>query len=337
MQNALPRIVITSGDPAGIGPDIIVDALQRPYRAAIAVVGDLQVLQSRAKMLGIDCQFNIVQADTVLAKHSPATINLIPSACIAPVTAGKPAAANSAQVVDCINQATDLCVQGAFDAMVTAPAHKAIINDAGFAFTGHTEWIANRCQSGTAVMMLANHNLRVCLATMHLPLAAVPAAITKDRLKQVLGVMQHDLARLYALPTPRIGVCGLNPHAGEGGYLGREEIDIIQPVIDQLNTQGFNLVGALPADTIFTTANWQQLDAVLAMYHDQGLPVIKHQGFGEVVNVTLGLPIIRTSVDHGTAFALAATGNAGASSLLSAINLALKFSNNRIAPGAHSA
>ena len=214
--------------------------------------------------------------------------------------------------------------------MVTAPVHKALINEAGTFFSGHTEWIAQRAGVSQPVMMLANDSLRVCLATTHLPLAQVPNAISRVKLEHVISVMHADLRRLCGIQTPVIGVCGLNPHAGEGGYLGSEEIETILPTIEKLKAKGMSLIGPLPADTAFTQQRLASLDAVLAMYHDQGLPVIKHQSFGEVVNVTLGLPIIRTSVDHGTALDLAASGQANPSSLISAVDLAIKFAENSV-------
>ena len=266
---------------------------------------------------------------TTSLPHKPAQMKTINLSLAEQVVPGKLNPNNSSYVVQCINHAVDLCLSGEFDAMVTAPAHKAVINDAGIPFSGHTEWIADRTCSTQPVMMLANDQMRVCLVTTHLPLQNVAEQITISRIQSVLKVMSDDLSRLYGINHPRIGVCGLNPHAGEGGHLGREEIDTIEPAINLMRNSGYNLVGPLPADTAFTQSQLSQLDGVLAMYHDQGLPVIKHSGFGEVVNITLGLPIIRTSVDHGTALELAASGEANASSLISAINLAIEFANNR--------
>ena len=214
--------------------------------------------------------------------------------------------------------------------MVTAPVHKGIINDAGISFSGHTEWIAERCQAELPVMMLASRTMRVCLATTHLPLAKVPQAITPKNLSTVLTIMHRDISALYKIDNPVIGVCGLNPHAGEGGHLGQEEIEVIGPTLEKLRDSGMHLLGPLPADTAFTRSHLDSMDAILAMYHDQGLPVIKHSDFGDVVNVTLGLPIIRTSVDHGTALDIAGTGKASETSLLAAIDLAREFATNRI-------
>ena len=323
------RIVISSGEPAGIGPDITLQALLQEYDAEIAVVGCPKLFNHRAHTLGLSFQINKLSGSSPIPNHRPGIVNLISTETRQPVAAGELNTGNSQYVIDCINQATDGCLDDKFDAVVTAPVHKGIINDAGIAFSGHTEWIANRCGGFSPVMMLADTNLRVCLATTHLPLSAVSESITKDSLRKVLQVMHTDLSRLYDISAPRIAVCGLNPHAGEGGHLGTEEIDTIEPTIKELQQQGLNLLGPVPADTIFTQNNLKNFDAVLAMYHDQGLPVVKHSGFGEVVNVTLGIPVIRTSVDHGTALDLAGTGQASENSLIAAINLAIQFAHNR--------
>ena len=329
MTAKLPGIIITVGEPAGIGPDIVIKALQESIPAAVVVLADPQVMTERAAKTETEIDLVEITPETEPPPHRPGQLCIMSIPCPQPVIAGVLNPDNSCQVIQCIETATDLCLREKYQAMVTAPVHKAIINQAKFAFSGHTEWIAKQCGSERPVMLLADKRLRVCLATTHLPLSRVPEAITGSLLQQVLRIMDRDIGRLYALDKPRIGVCGLNPHAGEGGYLGREEIDTIAPVIEMLNHQGLNLVGPLPADTAFTRHQLQSLDAVLAMYHDQGLPVIKHQGFGEVVNVTLGLPIIRTSVDHGTALDLAGTGSASASSLISAIGLAIEFIGNQ--------
>ena len=328
-----PRIVISAGEPAGIGPDIIVQALQSEFEAVIAVVGDSAVITERARQLGMVVNVAEVSASDHLTPHLPGEIPVLSSPCPVSVTAGEIHAGNAVQVIDCINQATDLCISGVYDAIVTAPVHKAAINDGGIEFSGHTEWIADRCGSGLPVMMLASPTLRVCLATTHLPLSRVPAAISSQGLRSVIEIIHRDLSRLYQFDPPRIGVCGLNPHAGEDGYLGMEEIQVISPLLEEMRDEGLHLVGPLPADTAFTREQLNKLDVVLAMYHDQGLPVVKHQGFGEVVNVTLGLPIIRTSVDHGTALSLAASGQASAESMVSSIQLAIQFAKNKNRPG----
>ncbi len=326
----IPKIIVSSGEPAGIGPDITIMASQYPFDAAVAVTGCPNELEKRAKNLGIPTVINSVSLSDNLPIHTPGNLSVIPAEPKAAITIGELDISNSQYVIDCINIATDQCLSGNFDAMVTAPVHKANINDAGIAFSGHTEWIAQRCGENPPVMMLANEHIRVCLATTHLPLIDVPKSITEGRLFEVIKIMNHDIGKLYGINAPRIAVCGLNPHAGEGGHLGMEEIEIIEPAVRKLKEQGLNLSGPVPADTIFTEANLQNVDAVLAMYHDQGLPVIKHSGFGEVVNITLGLPIIRTSVDHGTALDMAGTPQASESSLVTAINLAIKFAKNRI-------
>ncbi len=326
-SQTLPRIVITAGDPAGIGPDIVADALDRDYAAAIAVLGDPGVIADRARQIGKAVTVSECDRGEFLP-HRPGNIRVTPVSVSSPVSAGRLDPANAAAVIATIDTATDLCLAGDADAMVTAPVHKAVINDAGIAFRGHTEWIAERVGNALPVMMLAGPKLRVCLATTHLPLSAVPGAINAELLSRILEIMDRDIGRLYGIGRPRIGVLGLNPHAGEGGYLGREEIEIITPTLESLRSEGMCLTGPLPADTAFTPGVLDELDAVLAMYHDQGLPVIKHQGFGDVVNVTLGLPLIRTSVDHGTALELAGTGEASADSMVAAIELAIAFARN---------
>ena len=324
-----PRIVISAGDPAGIGPDIIALALQKPLEAVVVVAGDPAVISSRARNLGITLKVKEVDPESHHAPHKAGIISVLPCPCPESVEPGLLNPANGKQVIQAIDKATDLCLSGQYQAMVTAPVNKAALNDGGIVFSGHTEWIAKRCGHSNPVMMLASSSLRVCLATTHLPLADVPLAITADRLRSVLKVMHSDISTLYQLESPRIGVCGLNPHAGEGGYLGTEEQRVITPLLQELNDEGMNLVGPLPADTAFTSQQLSDLDAVLAMYHDQGLPVVKHQGFGQVVNVTLGLPIIRTSVDHGTALSLAGSGKVSAESMLTSIELAAEFSRNK--------
>ncbi len=330
----MQKILICSGEPAGIGPDIVIKAAQHRFAAAVVVLADPQVLIERAELLGVSldiCEYDPTDKADIASLSQPVhgQIRLIPQTVASAVVAGKLDVRNSHYVIQCIDSAVDWCRSGVFDGMVTAPVHKGVINDAGIAFSGHTEWIAKRSVAEQPVMMLANDTLRVCLLTTHLPLKAVAAQITVNRIKSVLKIMASEISRLYAIPLPIIGVCGLNPHAGEGGHLGQEEIEIIEPAMAQMREQGLQLVGPLPADTAFTPTQLAQLHAVLAMYHDQGLPVIKHSGFGEVVNITLGLPIIRTSVDHGTALNLAGSGLATASSLIAAINLAIKFAANQ--------
>jgi 4-hydroxythreonine-4-phosphate dehydrogenase len=281
----------------------------------------------RAKQLGLSIQ--IIEFDSSLAPMTQAagSLTVLPVELAEPVECGQTNLLNSRYVLKTITKATKGCMDGLFDAMVTGPVHKGIINDAGFAFSGHTEYIAE-ITGGHPVMMLATPGLRVALVTTHLPLAEVSPAITQSRLRAVIRILDHDLRTRFKLDNPKILVCGLNPHAGENGHLGREEIDIIEPVLEGLLQQGFNLQGPLPADTLFTAKYLDSADAVLAMYHDQGLPVLKCLGFGKAVNITLGLPIIRTSVDHGTALDLTGTGKADPGSLRFALQTALTMATN---------
>ncbi len=315
--NRLPRIAITSGEPAGIGPDICVMLSQHKIKADITIIGDVEMLAARAKQLKLSF-------DTAKVLHALAA---------APVLAGRLNVQNSQYVLNTLTRAMDGCINGEFDAIVTAPVHKGIINDAGIAFTGHTEFFAEYLHAPHVVMMLVDNSkrggMRVALATIHLALKDVPAAITKSSLEQTIRVLHADLIAKFGLQSPRILVAGLNPHAGEDGYLGREEIEIINPVLEKLRAEGMQLIGALPADTLFAKHHLANADAVLAMYHDQGLPVLKHASFGGGVNVTLGLPIIRTSVDHGTALGLAGTGNVNMGSMLAAIELAIELVQNK--------
>lgn len=325
----IPRIAVTSGEPAGIGPDICVLLSQLDIAADVTVIGDSEVLKNRAQQLNIALDvvpYEISQSAQMLRKNQLKVLH-IPSA--ASVTAGILNPANSIYVLNTLNCAIDGALSRAFDAIVTAPVHKGVINDAGIAFTGHTEFLAEHTNTPQVVMMLVGSGLRVALATIHLALKDVPAAITQSGLETTIRILHHDLITKFGLKNPRILVAGLNPHAGEDGYLGREEIEVINPVLNQLRAESMQLIGALPADTLFAKHHLNQADAVLAMYHDQGLPVLKHASFGEGVNVTLGLPIIRTSVDHGTALDLAGTGKIDIGSMLSAINLAIELAGNQ--------
>ncbi|MSS75892.1 MAG: 4-hydroxythreonine-4-phosphate dehydrogenase PdxA [Methyloglobulus sp.] len=323
----LKRIALTPGEPAGIGSDLCIALAQTDLPCQLLVIASPDLLQERAKRLGLSLKIIEFSADAPVEASKAGQLTVMPVELIAPVSAGQLNAANSRYVLKTITKATQGCLKGLFDAMVTAPVHKGIINDAGFAFTGHTEFIAD-ITGGNPVMMLATPGLRVALVTIHLPLSEVPTAITRNRLRQVIRTLDHDLRTRFSIDKPRILVCGLNPHAGENGYLGREEIDIIEPVLNGLRKQGMNLDGPLPADTLFTPKYLDKADAVLAMYHDQGLPVLKYKGFGKAVNITLGLPIIRTSVDHGTALDLAGSGLADVGSLRYALETALMMTNN---------
>jgi 4-hydroxythreonine-4-phosphate dehydrogenase len=320
VSDTLPLVALTAGEPAGIGPDLCAGIARQRYAGRVVIVGDRAVIAERARARGL--AFDI--PDYRGREGAPAVSMLsIPAA--KPVTAGKLDAANARHVLALLDRALDGCTSGEFDAMVTAPVQKSVINEAGIAFTGHTEYLAARTGTPQVVMLLAGGGLRVALATTHLPLAAVPSAITRPLLRSVLRILDADLRRRFGIAAPRILVAGLNPHAGESGYLGREEIEVIGPAIDELAREGLGVAGPYPADTLFTPRMLEGADAVLAMYHDQGLPVLKHAAFGRAVNVTLGLPIIRTSVDHGTALDLAGGGEVDPGSLEQAVALAFEM------------
>ncbi|KGE03040.1 4-hydroxythreonine-4-phosphate dehydrogenase [Pseudohaliea rubra DSM 19751] len=295
------------------------------WPAQLVALADREMLASRAAAIpGLAAvTLHDFDPDATPAPHTPGHLPVLHTPLARPAAPGRLDPANAAAVLATLDAAVDSCRDGRFDAMVTAPVQKSVIADAGFAFRGHTEYLAARCGVERVVMLLVAGGLRVALATTHLPLAAVPAAITRELLGDTLGILDGDLRRRFGLPRPRIAVLGLNPHAGEGGHLGREELDVIIPVLEALRAEGLDLTGPLPADTAFTPRALADVDAVLALYHDQGLPVLKHAGFGEAVNVTLGLPIVRTSVDHGTALDLAGTGRADAGSLRAAVTLAV--------------
>ena len=319
----VPRIVITSGEPAGIGPDACVALSQTDWPADIVVAADAELLAATAGVLGLPLTIERYESSRRSAAHRAGTLKVMHSPTVRPVIAGQPDARNAAYVMDMLDRACDGCMNGEFAAMVTAPVQKSTLMDAGYAFTGHTEYLAMRTRAAMPVMLLLNDQLRVALVTTHLALADVPRAITPERLRATIRIVNMDLERHFSLVKPRIAVLGLNPHAGEAGHLGREEIDVIRPVIDELQAEGLNIQGPVPADTAFTPRFLQTADVIVAMYHDQGLPVIKHLGFGNAVNMTLGLPILRTSVDHGTALSLARSGKADVGSLRAALRLAV--------------
>jgi 4-hydroxythreonine-4-phosphate dehydrogenase len=328
----IPRILITPGEPAGIGPDLVLRLAQEPWNAELVAVCDPQLMRTRALQLGLATAFEDADLDAPPEAHEPGFLNILPVSTAVPAEAGRLDPANAPYVLDTLRRAVSECRAGRAHAMVTGPVQKSVINDAGHSFSGHTEFLADLTRTRTPVMMLVADRLRVALVTTHLPLRSVPAAITKRRLTSTLRVLERDLREKFGCARPRILVCGLNPHAGESGHLGREEIDVIEPVLADLRDDGLDLVGPLPADTLFVPARLADADAVLAMYHDQGLPVLKHAGFGEAVNVTLGLPIIRTSVDHGTALDLAGTGKADEGSLQAAVELAIALALQQHAP-----
>jgi len=327
-MNRLPRIAITAGEPAGIGLDICVKLAHTAMPAALVVLADPVALQARAAQLATPLTLH-TYTETLPPHAGDGSLYVLPVQTAAPVVAGALDPTNSVAVLSMLDRALAGCQTGEFDAMVTAPVHKGVINDAGIAFTGHTEYLAEKTGTAQVVMMLVGGGMRVALATTHLPLTQVSAAITTEALTTTIRILHHDLVHKFGIAQPRIFVAGLNPHAGEDGYLGMEEIDTINPVLDSLRAEGMQLIGALPADTMFSQKNLSQADAFLAMYHDQGLAVLKHASFGEGVNVTLGLPIIRSSVDHGTALDIAGSGKADLGSMLSAIQLAITLSQTR--------
>ncbi|MDX1902212.1 MAG: 4-hydroxythreonine-4-phosphate dehydrogenase PdxA [Gammaproteobacteria bacterium] len=321
----MPRIFITPGEPAGIGPDITLLAAQKPWATELVAICDPEALKLRAAQLNIAVDFSQCDITQAPKQHQPGTLKILPVQQKHPTELGKLNPSNAQYVIHCLELAATLCQQKSGQALVTGPVHKANINAAGITFTGHTEFLAKYTKTLHSVMLFVTPEIRVALATTHLPLAKVPAAITSSLLKSVLMVLHQDLKQKFHLKDPRIVVCGLNPHAGENGYLGREEVDIIEPTLNQLRQEGLNIKGPVAADTVFTPKQLIESDAVLAMYHDQALPVVKYLSFGSAVNVTLGLPFIRTSVDHGIAMDAAGTGRADASSLIAAIELAIQL------------
>ncbi len=319
------RIALTPGEPAGIGPDLVVSLAQQPQAHEIVAIADPHLLRARAVQLGLPLQLREINLHDAPRPSVAGELAVLPVALADAAEPGKLNVHNASYILQTLDAAISGCMAGDFAALVTGPVQKSVINEAGIPFSGHTEYLADKTRTAKVVMMLATEGLRVALATTHLPLKDVAAAITRDELLQVIEILQRDLQMQFGIAQPRILVCGLNPHAGEGGHLGREEIEVIEPVLAQLRMRGINLVGPLPADTLFTPKYLDNADAVLAMYHDQGLPVLKYKGFGQAVNVTLGLPIIRTSVDHGTALDLAGTGKADLGSLRTALTYALSM------------
>ncbi|AIN47486.1 4-hydroxythreonine-4-phosphate dehydrogenase PdxA [Candidatus Palibaumannia cicadellinicola] len=326
------RIVITPGEPAGIGVDLVAILAQQTWPVEIVICTDPYLLTARAQQLGLPpLLLHPYQPDQPAVIHPAGELTVLALPAPAIVTAGVLNVANSNYVVATLARACDGCLSGEFAALLTGPVHKGIINECGIPFSGHTEFFAERSQITRVVMMLATDSLRVALATTHLPLSAVPGAITNQMLCEVVTILVDNLRQQLGIMQPRVYVCGLNPHAGEGGYIGREEIDVIIPALDALRAKGYNIMGPLPADTIFQPKYLQYADVVLAMYHDQGLTVLKYQGLGRAVNITLGLPFIRTSVDHGTALELAGTGLAEASSIKNALNMTIDMVKHRYA------
>jgi len=324
------RFALTPGEPAGIGPDLCLLLSREAQPHPLIAIASRQLLEQRARTLGVD--INLIEVTAERLPTAPAAAGALyvwDTPLGAEATAGQLDTANAAYVLQTLTRAGQGCLDGLFDGMITAPVHKGVINDAGIAFSGHTEFLADLTRTQQVVMMLATRGLRVALVTTHLPLKDVAAAITTERLERVTRILHADLVDKFGLSQPRILACGLNPHAGEGGHLGREEIEVIEPCLQRLRAEGMDLIGPLPADTLFTPKHLEHCDAVLAMYHDQGLPVLKYKGFGAAVNVTLGLPIIRTSVDHGTALDLAGTGRIDGGSLQVALETAYQMATSR--------
>jgi 4-hydroxythreonine-4-phosphate dehydrogenase len=323
------RIAITLGEPAGIGPDLCIKIAQRPpANCELVAIADPALLMERASQLSLPLKLKPFDSLKEASPTSVGELTIDPVTLRTPVIPGSLNVKNVDYVLDSLRHAADKVLAGEFNALVTGPVQKSVINDAGIEFTGHTEFLAEHFHESLTVMMLATEGLRVALVTTHLPLAEVPGAISKELLADIITILNADLQQKFGLTNPKILVCGLNPHAGEGGHLGREEIEIIEPVIAEKRLEGINVVGPLPADTLFTEKYLADADAVLSMFHDQGLPVLKYKGFGNSSNITLGLPIIRTSVDHGTALDLAGSGKVNTGSMYNAIATALEMSKH---------
>ncbi|MCG8668880.1 MAG: 4-hydroxythreonine-4-phosphate dehydrogenase PdxA [Pseudomonadales bacterium] len=323
------ELAFTPGEPAGIGPDLAAIVAQQAMPFDLVAIADPDLLNARAQRLGLALKLRQWDPDKPFLDSPARCLTVLPKTLATIAEPGKLDSSNAQYVLNTLHQAIEGCQKKRFAAMVTGPVQKSIINEAGIPFSGHTELLAEEAGVDEVVMMLATTGLRVALVTTHLPLSEVPAAITDEKLAKIITITHHDLKHHFGIANPNILVCGLNPHAGEGGHMGHEEIDVINPCLERFRQQGMNLEGPLPADTLFTQHYLERADAVIAMYHDQGLPVLKHMGFGNAVNITLGLPFIRTSVDHGTALDLAGTGNIDPGSLQTAINTALEMASNK--------
>ena len=322
------NLALTPGEPSGVGPDLLIQLVQQKQQQQIIAFSDPDMLAARATMLGLP--LNLVEVQDDFVSSTPSELAVVTVKVAMPVEPGVLNQANAPYVLNCLDAAIASCQEGLCQAMVTGPVQKSIINDAGIKFSGHTEYLAEKTKSDTVVMMLATEELRVALATTHVPLRDVPDAISVELLMPIIDVLYQDLQNKFGIKQPTILVSGLNPHAGEGGHIGQEEINVIAPVIRHYREAGRNIIGPLPADTLFTQKHLLDADAVLVMYHDQGLPVLKYQGFGRAANITLGLPIIRTSVDHGTALDIAGTGLADIGSLHAAIKVAVQMASVQI-------
>ncbi len=319
-------LLVSSGEPAGIGPDVCLALAGSDI--PLVIIGDRELLENRASNLNLQINFKTYQSDQLIETGS-GILTVLHRSCTVKATAGQLNAKNASYVVDILTEAVERCMNQEFSGLVTAPVHKGIINKAGFPFTGHTELLAQLCRSDRVVMLLACEKMKVALVTTHLPLSNVAEAMNKERIIKIIETLDSSLRKDFNISQPKIKVAGLNPHAGESGYLGREEIDIIAPALNHLRENNINIEGPLPADTMFAQHHTHPCDAYVAMYHDQGLPVLKYAGFGKAVNITLGLPIIRTSVDHGTALELAGTGKADTGSMIEAVNTAQQMALNR--------
>lgn len=328
----IQRIALTAGEPAGIGPDLCLYLALEAHDCDLVAIADPALLEARARQLQLDVTITETGVDSMPGPSRAGELRVLPVASATATVPGEADPRNAAYVLKTLDVAAQACLDRHFDAMVTAPVHKGVINDAGIDFTGHTEYLRDYCAVKQVVMMLATEEMRVALATTHLPLAEVSGALDQEGLAMTLRIINRDLSRYFGIGNPRILVCGLNPHAGEGGHLGREEIDIIQPALETVSAEGLAVLGPLPADTLFTPKYLDHADAVLAMYHDQGLPVLKHSGFGRAVNLTLGLPIVRTSVDHGTALDLAGRGTLDTGSMHAALRYAVELAANARQP-----
>jgi 4-hydroxythreonine-4-phosphate dehydrogenase len=322
---SIPRILITPGEPAGIGPDVVIQMAAKAHAAELIVVGSPELMRERAEQLNIPLSLEVIDWSQPPRAQAAHQLKIFPVELNVACVPGTLNVENADYVIHALELAALFCLHKKADALVTGPVQKSIINAAQIPFTGHTEFLAGACHAQTAIMLFVIDKLKVALVTTHIPLAQVSQAITKDKLEKTLRTLHLEMQKRFHLPRPKISVCGLNPHAGESGNLGREEIEIITPVLDKLRAEGMELRGPLPADTAFTGNNLTAADVIVAMYHDQALPVVKHIGFDRAVNVTLGLPIIRTSVDHGTALDLAGTGKADAGSLEAALRLAIEL------------
>ena len=322
------RIAITPGEPAGIGPDLVISIAQKPWEVQVVVVASKALLEERAKQLNLPLTLIDYDVNAKATPQEKGTLTIVDIPLAQPSIAGTLDTNNGAYVVEALKVASERNMSGEFDAIVTGPVHKGLINKAGIPFSGHTEYFAHQANCSDVVMMLATAGLRVALVTTHIPLAYVSKAITFERLQKITRILHKDLQTKFGISSPKIYACGINPHAGEDGHLGREEIEVMEPAFAELRAEGMNIIGPLPADTIFQEKYLKDADAILSMYHDQGLPVLKYKGFGSSVNITLGLPFIRTSVDHGTALELAGTGKADSGSMMEAMRSAIELVNS---------